>query len=658
MVMAFSLSSHITLKSSQSTTTMGASVGVFLDQMTPDLKEAIELAEKQKYTIAEYDAAMLDREMSKVFKKHGKIIKTLTSRTKAQLKRTLTVKNRVPDDIYRIVGGNNNYAMFMKQLHMSKHEIEMENLKASSKTELYDEELLINIVGTSTNKELKAFCELYARDKGTSLSDVFVAKTKPDSQLQRFIALCWKFDRDEGKTIDEKLAAQQAADIHKAGAARLLGCDEDLIFKILTTNSRAQCAAIADQYLTQFNMKFERAINMKFKGNCSKLMLLWALPIPTAIITCIHSYEERMIIDKVAIMSMVSKYDKDVLAQVDIAAEKTYEKNLLGIVQRGLSGNLLKAVQEWIENASPDKGYERVTELFLENQQSFGRTLEELLKNSEFQQRLLFLVKKDNEEVERYMKDNRIKFNPHDKLDLRALGSIGTMDSFDAHHSVDSKKDGSVINKYSVKQPEERATTEYDKKYKALQNYFKSFFSGYDKKNVGIFDEKEFWSIMKELPLETLGLTEHEVDSMAEFSEWVLDGKVNYHEAIFELSDSVITFIESKRSGESDVLAVVAELTKDEALGKGKSERKIARHESVEEISDVPDYFLQYIYDTFYAYDFDNNGYLCQAELDAVLPVLNIGMTHADFLRGNVRLFISLLLSCAFYMMLDVGCGV
>jgi hypothetical protein len=54
---------------------MGASVGVFLDQMTPDLKEAIELAEKQKYTIAEYDAAMLDREMSKVFKKHGKIIK-------------------------------------------------------------------------------------------------------------------------------------------------------------------------------------------------------------------------------------------------------------------------------------------------------------------------------------------------------------------------------------------------------------------------------------------------------------------------------------------------------------------------------------------------------------------------------------------------------
>jgi hypothetical protein len=38
--------------------------------------------------------------------------------------------------------------------------------------------------------------------------------------------------------------------------------------------------------------------------------------------------------------------------------------------------------------------------------------------------------------------------------------------------------------------------------------------------------------------------------------------------------------------------------------------------------------------------------------------VLNIGMTHADFLRGNVRLFISLLLSFAFYMIMNVGCGV
>jgi Ca2+-binding EF-hand superfamily protein len=308
-------------------------------------------------------------------------------------------------------------------------------------------------------------------------------------------------------------------------------------------------------------------------------------------------------------------------------------------VQRGLSGNLLNAVSGWIENASPDKGYERVTELFIENQQAFGRTIEELLKSSEFQTRLLFLVKKEQEELEKFMKDNRIKFNPEDKLDLRSLGSIGTMDSFDAYHSADAAKGAkSVINKYSAKAPEDRATVEYDAKYKALQDYLKAFFSSYDKKNTGFFTETEFWELMKKLPLPMLGLTEAEVDAMMQWSEWVSDEKVVYHEAIFELADSILTAIEGKSDGETDVLAVVAELNNQHKLGRGHSEAKVARHDSVEDISEVPDYFLQYIYDTFYAYDFDNNGFLCKTELDSVLPVLNISMTYKDFLKEEVIL--------------------
>lgn len=626
---------------------MGASVGVFVDQMSTELKEAVELSEKQKYTIAEYDSALLDREASKVFKKHGKIIKTLTSRTKAQLKRTLNIKNKTPDDIYKITGGNNNYAIFMKQLHLNKQEIEMENLKNSSKTELYDEEMLVNIIGTSSNKELRLFCEAYEKEKGTPLKDVFFAKTKPESQLQRFVAMCFTFDRDESKNFDNALAYEQAAEIHKAGAARLLGCDEELIFKILVRSSRAQCAAIADSYLSQFHIKFERAINMKFKGNCAKLMLLYALPLPSAIITCIHTYEDRMIIDKVAIISMVSKYDKDILAQVDIAAEKLFEKNLVGIVQRGLSGNLLKAVSGWVENPSPDKGYERVTELFIETQEGMGRSLADLLKKDEFQQRLLFLVKKEQDELDKFMKENRIKFNPEDKLDLRALGFLMTMDSFDAHHVSDGAKkkdtrEKEALNKYSVKDPEQLGGKNYEEKYKALQAYFKSYFSSFDTANRGYFPEEEFWDLVKKLPLQTLGLTESEVDNMMTWCEWVADEKIQYHEAIFEFADSILTSIEAKTDGETDVLAIVAELNKDPRLRKATSELKVGRHESVEALNAVPDYFLQYIYDTFFAYDFDNNGYLCIEELEALLPVLNIGLNYTDFIANKVTWLLKL----------------
>lgn len=618
---------------------MGASVGVLMDKLNPDLKDAVEMIQKQKNTIAEYDSALLDRETSKVFKKHGKIVQTLTSRTKAQLKRTIVLKGRAPEDIYKIVGGNNNYALFMKQLHMSKQEIEMENLRNSSKTELYDEEMLINIIGTSSNKELKLFCEAYAKEKGADLWDVFTSKLKPDSQLQKLLKLSCKCDRDETKNSDALLAAEQAAEIHKAGAARLIGCDDDLIFKILTRCSRAQCAAIADAYLMQYHIKFERAINMKFKGNCSKLLLLYVLPLPAAIVSCIQTYGDRMLIDKVAIISMVSKYDKDTLAQVDIAAEKMLEKSLVQVVQRGLSGNLLNAVQGWVENPSPDKGYERVTELFIETQLVFGphgRTIEELLKKDEFQQRLLFLVNKEQEELTSFMNANRIKFNPTDRLDLRA---IQTMDSFDAHHSLDAVKAPDVkevLNKYSMKQPAERAGADYETKYQALQKYFKSYFTTWDTANTGSFPEEEFWEIMKKLPLEKLGLNDAEVEQMSTWCEWVQEGRIHYHEAVFELADSMITSIEGKCEGETDVMKVIDELSKLQVLKKAPSEPKVGRHGSVAQLTAVPDYFLQYLYDTFFAYDFDNNGFLCQSELNTVLPVLNLGMTYSDFLPDAV----------------------
>lgn len=621
---------------------MGASVGVFMDHLSPDLKEAVELTQKMKSTISEHDSTLLERETSKVFKKHGAIIQTLTSRTKAQLKRTIEAHGKAPEDIYKTIGGNNNYALFMKQLHMSKQDIEMENLKNSSKVELYDEEMLVNIIGTSSNKELKLFCEMYSREKGTDLWDVFASKLKPDSQLQKFLKLVCKCDRDEAKNHDSLLAAEQAAEIHKAGAARLIGCDEDLIFKILTRSSRAQCAAIADSYLMQFHIKFERAINMKFKGNCGKLLLLYVLPLPNAIISCIHAYEDRMLIDKVAIISMVSKYDKDVLAQVDAAAEKMYEKNLIGIVQRGLSGNLLRAVQGWIENPSPDKGYERVTELFIETQQVLGRSLDELIKKDEFQNRLLFLVRKEHEELENFMRANRIKFiantasSPTDRLNLSA---ISTMDSFDAHHiqnALHPPATREILNKYSMKEPEERTGTDYQTKYVALQKYFKAYFTTFDSANVGYFPEEEFWEIMKKLPLEALGLNDAEVEQMSTWCEWVQDGRIHYHEAVFELADSMITSIEGKCEGETDVMKVLEVLSKHKPLKKAASEAKVGRHGSVQQISAVPDYFMQYLYDTFFAYDLDNNGYLCKKELDLVLPVLNLGMVYTDFIPDVV----------------------
>eukprot|EP00286_Rhodomonas_abbreviata_P026189 CAMPEP_0181299160 /NCGR_PEP_ID=MMETSP1101-20121128/6185_1 /TAXON_ID=46948 /ORGANISM="Rhodomonas abbreviata, Strain Caron Lab Isolate" /LENGTH=186 /DNA_ID=CAMNT_0023404265 /DNA_START=85 /DNA_END=643 /DNA_ORIENTATION=- len=186
--------------------------------MNAELKEIVEMTEKIKFTIAEYDSALIDRENAKVFKKHGKIIKALTSRTKAQNLRTITMKKKTPDDIYQIVGGNNNYAKFMKMLFMSKQDIEMENLKATGKADLYDEEMLVNIIGTSSAKEVKELDELFKKEKETTLAQMFESKTKEGSHLQKFVA----FVSNITKSADDDLAIKQANEIHKAGASRLL----------------------------------------------------------------------------------------------------------------------------------------------------------------------------------------------------------------------------------------------------------------------------------------------------------------------------------------------------------------------------------------------------------------------------------------------------
>lgn len=317
---------------------MGSSASLYLEKLNPELKEALEEIEKRKLKLIENDVALLDRESSKIFKKHDKIISTLTSRSKSQLKKLISdSKYSTPDHIYKIIGGNNNYAKFVKMIFMSKQDIEMENILSSSTPE-YDEELLINIIGTSSIKEIRLLDDKYKELKGISLSELFESKTKQGSQLQKLLTYIFKYDRDESKNVNHELATKHAKDIHKAGAAKLMGVDEDLIFDIICKNSRAQCAALSDSYMSQFNIKFERAINMKFKGNSGKLILLWTQQQPVAVMNLVYSFLDRMIVDKYMIISYIAKYDKDFLAHLDTASEKLYDKKLNEILKRGLSG--------------------------------------------------------------------------------------------------------------------------------------------------------------------------------------------------------------------------------------------------------------------------------------------------------------------------------
>jgi hypothetical protein len=676
------------------------------------LRDALGAIEARKLTILEYDVALLDRESSKVFKQHDKIISSLTGRSKAQLKKINSVsKYGSPDHIYKLIGGSNNYSRFMKMIFMNKQEIEMENIQASS---AYDEELLVNIIGTSTTKEIKLLDEKFTELKKTSLLELFESKIKEGNPLLKFLQKIFQYSREESKQVDPELAVSLASDIHKAGAAKLMGADEDAIFDIICKYSRGQCAAAADSYMAQFNIKFERAINMKFKGNCAKLILLWTQLPPTAVTNLLNAFQERMIIDKYAIISFIAKYDKDFLTHAEMACEKYYDKHLDQLVKRALSGSLADAVQGWIHNATPDKGYERVLDLYVESQVDQGRNLDELLGGDEFQSRLLFIVKKQLSELDKYMKENKIKFagdqysidsltsmksqvgmlksqpsssfsEPNSLRSQKSTSSVTTQKSMTSSFTTPSAVASTIQSKPEDTKPVEAKSVDYvdsdqedtfDDEPKALptpvatsastkinkftlrsnqsfiasnqsfvESYLNSFFSRHDPDELLFFKADDFWSLLTKLPYTKFGLSREELLAVREFSEWENDGLVYYFEALPELTDTIITAIENKTDGDNKVRNVIAECLKEQSqkpISDSVIEKTTTKNLSVTSTtaatkSSVPEYFLSYLYDTFEAFDFDNNGYLTQDELTELIPAMNIdSLSMSDFIDDEV----------------------
>eukprot|EP00981_Chlorochromonas_danica_P000714 scaffold156_cov173-Ochromonas_danica.AAC.2 len=190
--------------------------------------------------------------MAKMFKGHTAIIDRLTGHSKLQLQRLFLYHASTLRHLEELIEAGNHYAKFIKQLPKAKEDLEWEAILTSTKPD-YDEELLVEILGCSTTEEIQHLDQIFMKEKSYCLADLFATQTKPDSQLRHFIERILRYDRDESKTIDKNLAIKQAAIIHRAGAARLIGVDEEPILDILATASRSQCAAINEMKLWEIN---------------------------------------------------------------------------------------------------------------------------------------------------------------------------------------------------------------------------------------------------------------------------------------------------------------------------------------------------------------------------------------------------------------------
>lgn len=746
----------------------GASV-VNTDGIPDDVKSLIDAIERQKQKIAEYDTSIMEKEMNKMFKGHNQIIDELTARTKSQIKNLFLHCPQSVKYLDQLNDGGNQYAKFIQQLAIPKELIEIQQVKASSHE--YDEELLVDIIGTSTVKEIKAFDELLIKEKSYSLYDLFSSQCKNDTPLFRFLDIILKYNRDESKHADLELANQQASIIHKAGASRLLGVDEEPIFEILATASRTQCLLINEVYQEMFKMKLERAINMKFKGNCGKLLVMWTQSVPQAVVTCISYLSQKILVDKFSIAQLLAKYDKDILSLTDEACQNIHRKPLAEFLKKCLTGNLHRVCKGWIELPSPDKGFEKIVTLYLESklQNEYSHAADKLskeppkevdgsgktdsastdttttnnelivnwkvlLEDTELCQKFKFLLEKQGQEIKLYMIDKKIKLDASDqgilsRANTRANSTV-SLSNFSANSNSGSNlhsKSTSALptptkttaalspgkSRLSIEASDEniresdeeetvdqvgslkkivsnpdngrrysifssnsasdlKAATKNDKTREheilsqSVYDYLLQYFEQFDTEDEGCFTSESFWKIVQSLPLDDLGFTATDIETIQQFCAWENedDGKIYYYEVLFEFAESVMTAIENKSTGEKSVKNIIALVSKNiksskldidnivpdvrtsNVLKNSNSIRNLEGKEfqaassklkrmSTIQFPKVPIYFKQYLIDTVLAFDFDLNGCLTRNELDSLGAAMNIPALDSSRFLGD-----------------------
>ncbi len=581
---------------------MGAAASVVKDSIPENLKPLYDLCHRWKLLIADLDAKLIDAESKKMFKGHNNIIQELTARSKPQIKLMLDNFPESGKNLDTLLEAGNHYAGFIKLLAKPKAEIEIESLKAGKDI---DEELLVNILGTSTIADIEKLNTLFMEEKTYSIGDHFASKCKDESLLKKFVARIMQLDRDESKDVDMDLVMKQVDILHRAGASRLVGVDEDPIIEILSSASRTQCAAINDYYQEKYRMKLERAINIKFKGNCGKLMVLWTQPLPISVITCIGYLSQKMLVDKMAIGQLVARFDKDFWQQAEEACPKLGHKSLSEVLGKCVSGTYHKALAGWVESATPDKGYERILELYTTNKFPNGVSNLEAAIEKDTIDKFHFLLMKQAQELKHFMIAHKVKVEAAD-LAILAKNPPTLAASAGNSHAASSRSLTKTVSTVSVGQVSVSAlsvdhdhddheeveplapsppkplasasaakpvaqevhtkfgakvnpkdTAEHEAKAKKVYNYLVEVMEAKDPEGEGFFPEQQFWEIVKTLPLDDLGMTEEEIDGIREWSEWEIDGNIYYYETLFELSESMIAAIESKVGGDTDVHRVI-----------------------------------------------------------------------------------------------------
>ncbi|XP_068684036.1 uncharacterized protein [Montipora foliosa] len=205
-----------------------------------------------------------------------------------------------------------------------------------------DEDILIDILCTRSNAELRDVRAAYSRKYDSTLEEDLKGDTSGD--LETLLVELSKGQRDDSTEVDKELAKADAKDIMEAGVASW-GTDEGKFISIFTQRSRPQLGATFPEYKKLTKKDIADSIDSEMEGDLQRafLTLVKCVRDPTGF----HSEKLHKALqdgDTKTVARIVLSKDKAQLNELAAAYKKVHKVELADEIDKKCSGDLKTAI--------------------------------------------------------------------------------------------------------------------------------------------------------------------------------------------------------------------------------------------------------------------------------------------------------------------------
>ncbi|KAI4875708.1 hypothetical protein NFI96_023373 [Prochilodus magdalenae] len=294
---------------------------------------------------ANNDAETLFKAMKGLGTDEAAILQLLTARSNAQRQqikdayKTLHGKDLV-SDLKSELGGN--FENLIVALMATPVMFDVQSLKNAIKGAGTNEKVLVEILASRTQNELREIIKIYKQETGHNLEDDVTGDTS--GHFKRMLVILLQVSREQG--VQEAKIQSDAQALFDAGEKKF-GTDEEQFITILGNRSAEHLRRVFDAYMKLSGYQIEESIQRETSGGLREILLAvvkCARSVPAYFAECLYkSMKGSGTDDATLIRVMVSRSEIDLL---DIRAEfrKSFATSLHKMIKGDTSGDYQKTL--------------------------------------------------------------------------------------------------------------------------------------------------------------------------------------------------------------------------------------------------------------------------------------------------------------------------